>query len=59
VSALRLVVEFDPTGLSPRAVRSAFAEALRDVIAKGRISGEVDPAIAEELWRAVPRPEQE
>jgi hypothetical protein len=54
---IRLVVEFDPANLSPREARQAFAEALRYAVGKGQLTGDIDPAIGEELWRCIPDPE--
>jgi hypothetical protein len=58
VSTLRLVIEFDTADLSPREVRSSFAQAIRDAIAQGRLRGDIDAAVAEELWRVAPDPER-
>lgn len=58
MNSIRLIVEFDPAGMQPREVRKAFAQALRDAIAQSRMSGDIDPAVAEELWRVVPDPER-
>jgi hypothetical protein len=55
---IRLLIEFDSANLSPQEVRRVFAEALRDAIAQGQLRGEIDPAIAEELWRVLPNPER-
>jgi len=52
---IRLVIKFDPEGLSPREVRATFAQALRDAIGQARTG---EHAIAEELWRVVPDPEK-
>jgi len=54
VSQVRIVIEFDPTGLSPQELRLAFAEALRDAITRARMRGSLDWAMAEELWRCLP-----
>jgi hypothetical protein len=52
-----LVVNIDTDGLSPREVRQAFAQALRDAIQRARAKRRIDAAQAEELWRVVPDPE--
>ena len=53
-----LAIEFNVSRLTPRGVRRRFAGALRGAIARAQITGTVDHAIAEELWRASPNPER-
>jgi len=55
---LNLLVPLDPQGLSPRELRQAFAQALRDSIQRARQRGKLDTGQAEELWRVVPDPER-
>ncbi len=55
---VQLVVVFDPSGLTPRELRQAFAQALRDAIQRARVKGRIDAAVAEELWRVTPDPER-
>ena len=54
MSDVRLVVEFDITGLPPRETREAFADALRAAIIGAREQGQIDSAVTEELIRTVP-----
>lgn len=56
-NTVQLAVEFNVSRLTPHGVRRRFAGALRSAIARGHLSGLVDQAICEELWRAVPDPE--
>ena len=53
-SKVRIVIELDPIGLSPRELRLALAEALRDAITRARMRGALDWPAAEELWRCLP-----
>ena len=54
---IHLAVELNVSRLTPRGVRRRFAGALRAAIAHVHLSGAVDQAICEELWRIVPDPE--
>ena len=56
-NTIHLAVEFNVSRLTPRGVRRRFAGALRAAIARIHLSGTVDQAICEELWRIVPDPE--
>lgn len=56
-NTVHLAVEFNVSRLSPRGVRRRFARALRNAIARVDLSGTVDQAVCEELWRLVPDPE--
>jgi hypothetical protein len=49
-----LTVTFSVAGLTPREVRRRFIDALRIAIARTRVTREIEPAICEELWRALP-----
>jgi hypothetical protein len=53
---LRVVFRIDR--LSPGGVRSRFIEALRIAIARARRAHEIDSAVSEELWRALPSTRQ-
>ena len=53
---VRLVVEFDIEGASPREVRDRFIEAARQAIIAGQFGDRFDLAVAEELIRALPEP---
>jgi hypothetical protein len=52
-----LSVNFPVGRLTPRGVRRRFIAALRIAIARARVTREIDPAVAEELWRALPTSE--
>ncbi len=52
--AVALTVEFNIGGLTPRGVRRRFIDSLRIAIAQARITREIDPAVCDELWRALP-----
>lgn len=54
---MRLVVPFVLDG-SPRQVRMAFAQALREAIQRAYADGRITQELAEELWRVVPEPER-
>ena len=55
---IRLTIAVNPGGASPRELRSRFALALREAIARGCLAGRIDQAAAEELFRAIPDPER-
>jgi hypothetical protein len=52
--AVALTVEFQIGRLTPRGVRQRFIDSLRIAIAQARGARQIDPAVAEELWRALP-----
>jgi hypothetical protein len=49
-----LTVVFQIGRLTPRGVRRRAIDSLRIAISRARVTGEIDPAIAEELWRSLP-----
>jgi hypothetical protein len=51
---IALSVAFPVGRLTPRGVRRRFIDSLRIAIARARFDREIDPAVAEELWRALP-----
>jgi hypothetical protein len=53
-----LSVAFHVDRLTPRGVRSRFIDSLRIAIARARVTREIDPAVCEELWRALPASER-
>jgi hypothetical protein len=54
----QLVIVLETLDLSPRELRQAFAQSLRDAIQRARIKGRISTEQAEELWRVVPDPER-
>jgi hypothetical protein len=50
-----LSVSFPVGRLTPRGVRQQFIQSLRIAIARSRLSRAIEPEIAEELWRALPK----
>jgi len=52
--SVALEVAFRIDGLTPRGVRRRFVAMLRISIARASVTRQIDPAICEELWRALP-----
>ena len=57
-NSVHLAVEFNVSRLTPRGVRRRFANAVRGAIARAYLTGSVNQAVYEELWRASPDPER-
>jgi hypothetical protein len=49
-----LTVVFPIGRLTPRGVRRRFIDSIRIAIAQARIDREIDPAVSDELWAALP-----
>jgi hypothetical protein len=52
---LRIDIVVELAGLSPRQVREAFIESLRDAVGREYAAEAIDLPHAEELFRALPR----
>jgi hypothetical protein len=55
---IRLVITVVADDASPRQLRARFACALREAVIRAALTGRLDIAYAEELWRAIPHPER-
>jgi len=55
---IRLAVIVNSYGTTPRELRVRFAPALREAILRAALTGRVDLAHAEELWRVLPDAER-
>ena len=51
---IRIVATVHPAGLSPRGLREAFAQALREGLSRAYEKGRIDNGQHEELYRALP-----
>lgn len=51
---IALTVAFQIGRLTPRGVRRKFIDSLRIAIAQAQNTNDIDPAVAIEMWRALP-----
>jgi hypothetical protein len=58
VDVIRLSLAFSGDDASPRELRARFAMALRQAVLRAALTGRIEVAYAEELWRAIPNPER-